>query len=362
MRVATVFSGIGAPEYALKHYFPGLDVEIVFACDCGETKRQLSEEEIRAISKIKDQRERQRFTKEVYSKIRREHRVKDTYLANNPEVREDQWYDDIRFIDGREYTGQVDLFVGGSPCQSFSLMGKRGGLEDVRGTLFYDYARLIQEIRPRVFVYENVPGMLVHDKGRTWQKIQEVFDSLHYRIFPKILDSSEYGMPQKRKRLFVVGFRDFGNAHFEFPEPVNLDSEAADYYEEHVPAKYFMKRKGFEFVTNPKYSGRATINQAKIRTEKRNQQFNWNGDFVFVPRNELLDRQDVLDEAYFGLYNGVEGAVRKLTPRECTSLMGFGNDFIICPVDVDAYKQAGNSIVVPTIAAVFRSILLTGLL
>ncbi len=362
MRVASVFSGIGAPEYALKTLFPNHNIEIVFACDCGETKRALSEEEISQIRGIKNQEERQRKTKEIYSALRGEHRVKQTYFANNPEVTEEQWYDDIRFIDGKPYEGTIDFFVGGSPCQSFSLMGKRKGLDDVRGTLFYDYARLIKEMKPKVFLYENVPGMLLHEKGKTWAIIQNVFSSLGYRIFYKVLDSSKYGIPQRRKRLFVVGFLGTKAVPFQFPPEVELKKKAFDFYEKTVPAKYFLKQKGFEFVTNPKYSGRASINRPIIRTEKRNQQFNWNGDFVFVPRDHLLSRPDVLEQAYFGYYHGVLGTVRKLTPRECTSLMGFGNEFRICPVDVDAYKQAGNSIAVPTIRAIIRSIFETGLL
>lgn len=363
MKVATVFSGIGAPEYALKTFFPDKKVEIVFACDCGETKRSLNLEEEKILRAIKDQKIRQDKTKELYAKIRKCNRVKETYLANNPEVREDQWYDDIRFIDGKPYEGKVDLFIGGSPCQSFSLMGKRGGLDDVRGTLFYDYARLIMEMKPKAFVYENVPGMLVHDKGETWKKIQNIFqDLLGYRFYPMLLDSSKYGMPQRRKRLFVVGFRNGADSNFLPPSEMDLPFGADHFYEDYIPAKYFLKQKGFEFVTNPKYSGRASINQTIIRTEKRNQQFNWNGNFVFVPKAVLINRPDVLNEAYFGNYHGIEGAIRKLTPRECTSLMGFGPDFKICENDVDAYKQAGNSIVVPTIAAVFRSMFDTGLL
>ena len=83
-------------------------------------------------------------------------------------------------MDGNEYKDKVDLFVGGSPCQSFSLVGKQRGLEDTRGTLFYEYARLVKEIRPKVFIYENVRALLSNDDGRTWETIQQVFTSLDY--------------------------------------------------------------------------------------------------------------------------------------------------------------------------------------
>lgn len=89
-----------------------------------------------------------------------------------------RWYEDVRFIDGQRYNGQVDILVGGSPCQSFSTYGKKQGFEDARGTLFFHYAELIQQIRPRVFIYENVIGIKTHDKCKTWKRIKEIFDEL----------------------------------------------------------------------------------------------------------------------------------------------------------------------------------------
>ena len=176
MRLATVFSGIGAPEYTLKKYFPSLNTNIVFACDCGESK-PLTAEEVDKLKAIKDPKERQNAVKKEYSNKRKRNWIKETYFSNYAclGITEDSWHDDIRFIDGNQYRDSVDLFIGGSPCQSFSNMGKRLGLEDARGTLFYDYARLIQEIKPKVFIYENVPGMLARDGGQTWKTIKNIF-------------------------------------------------------------------------------------------------------------------------------------------------------------------------------------------
>jgi len=183
----------------------------------------------------------------------------------------------------------VDVLVGGSPCQSFSIIGKRAGLEDTRGTLFYDFARLIKETQPKVFIYENVPGMLAHDRGKTWQVISEVFDSLGYKIYKDLLNAKDYGMPQDRKRLFVVGFRDH-NVNFKFPQPIKLTTNFFDYLEDNrkVDPKHYLGQKGFEFVTAPKYRNRARVNPEIIQTQKANQQFNWNGDFVFVPLAEVI--------------------------------------------------------------------------
>ena len=353
IKVATVFSGIGAFEFALKKM--NVQHEIVFACDCGDRKADMDEETIQSLKAIKDDQLRYKQVDSIYNKIKKENRVKDTYFANYI-IDDNKWFSDIRFLNGKPYENKVDIFVGGSPCQSFSLMGKRRGLNDARGTLFYDYARLIKEIKPKVFIFENVPGMLVHDGGKTWETINSIFKSLKYDIYFDVLDSSNYGIPQARRRLFVIGFKDNKNGRFSFPEKIPLLFETKDFLDTSVDQKYYFRKKGFEFITNPKNSGRAKINAKIIRTEKRNQQFNWNGDFRFE-KLDTITNEEVLKNAYIGVYNGEKGVARKLTPRECHRLMGFGEDFIINPNDVDAYKQAGNSIVVDVIEKIMKQIL-----
>lgn len=364
MNIATVFSGIGAPEYALKTYFSSLHPSIVFACDCGEIRNNLSDTDAEKLFAIQNPVERQKAVKKAYEKLRKVHWIKATYFRNYESlgITDEKWYDDIRFIDGTLFRKKVDLFVGGSPCQSFSNMGHRAGLEDTRGTLFYDFARLVKEIQPKVFIYENVPGMLTHDHGHTWQVIQEVFDSLNYSYQVKVLNSADYGIPQNRKRLFVVGFKSkIYNDRFHFPKPFALQVTAKQFLQPNneVAPSFYLREKGFEFVTT--HRGRASINAAVIRTEKRNQQFNWNGDFVFVPYQEIADNSDILAHSYVGEYQGVLGVVRKMTPLECHRLMGFHDDFISCDDVVQAYKQAGNSMAVDVIRELIQSILKTGI-
>ena len=351
LRIGTVFTGIGAFEYMLKSRH--IEHEILFACDCGDRKINITQEEFDELSKIPYPQKTVEAEK-LYSKCKKENRIKETYLKNY-DFSKGQWYSDIRFLDGSLYKNKIDIFVGGSPCQSFSLMGKRRGLEDTRGTLFYEYARLVNEIKPRVFIYENVPGMLIHDKGETWKTIQSVFDSLGYKIYWSILDASKYGMPQARKRLFVVGFLNGESHPFKFPAEQELNKKASDFYEDSIDPKFYLREKGFKFVTSPKNRGRAKINSEIIRTQKRNQQFNWNGDFVFEEYDKLSN--EAKKQAYIGLYEGKKGAVRKLTPRECHRLMGFGDDFIYDTHDVDAYKQSGNSIVVNVLSELIDEIL-----
>lgn len=204
INIGTVFSGIGAPEQALIKM--GFQPNILFACDNGEIEIPQSVEEIKTMTKNMDLVKTNEFVKGLYRATKKTNYVKQSYFANY-DIQEKDWYEDIRFLDGSIYKNKIDLLVGGSPCQSFSIIGKRAGLEDVRGTLFYDYARLIKQIEPKAFVYENVPGMLVHDHGNTWKVIHSVFESLGYTVFYSVLNAKDYGIPQDRKRLFVVGFK-----------------------------------------------------------------------------------------------------------------------------------------------------------
>jgi len=208
IRLATMFSGIGSIEHALKRL--NLNEEIVFACD-----------------------------NDKY--------VKQSYFANY-EISESSWYDDVKEIDGTKYEGKIDLLVGGSPCQSFSMVGKRKGFEDTRGTLFYEFARVVKESQPKIFIFENVKGLVSHDKGNTFDVIKETFNELGYHFKFKLLNSKNFGIPQHRERIFIVGFKDT-NVEFEFPEAIPLEYKMQDFLEDYIDSKYYLKEKGVKFVT-----------------------------------------------------------------------------------------------------------------
>lgn len=352
IRIGTVFSGIGAPEQALKKL--GVQTKIVFACDNGEIELKKNVNEIKKEIEGLGFNEVNKYVKSLYAKTHKVNFVKQSYMANY-EVKEEDWFDDIRFLDGNHYKGKLDILIGGSPCQSFSIIGKRAGLEDTRGTLFYEFARLIKECEPKVFIYENVLGMLSHDHGNTWKVIKEVFYSLGYKIYFTTLNAIDYGIPQDRKRLFVVGFRD-NNVEFEFPKPIQLTTEMKDYLEPKVEVRHYLGKKGFEFVTNPKYKSRARVNSSIIQTQKANQQFNWNGDFVFEEFELIKNNQQILERAYVSTWEGKKGVIRQLSYRECLRLMGFADDFKIVVPNVPAYRQAGNSIVVNVLEYIFKEI------
>lgn len=355
LQIATVFSGIGAFEQSLNKL--NIPYDIVFACDNGERELMKTYNEIieYANEKHMNDLEVSKYVKELYMKTRKANQMKQSYFANY-KIEEDNWYEDIRFINGKKYSGDIDIIVGGSPCQSFSNMGRRKGLEDARGTLFYNYAKLIEDIKPKVFIFENVPGILTHNGGDTWDRIKDVFNSLGYIYFAKVLNGVDYGIPQNRKRLFVIGFKK--KVSFVFPESQKLYTTLFDYLESRPEARHYLGKKGFEFVTNTKYRGRAAINNNIIRTQKANQQFNWNGDFIFEEYDKIKNRQDVLSRAYVGEWNNKKGVIRQLTYRECYRLMGFADSYDFSKVNnIWRYRQAGNSIIVNILEAIMKEIL-----
>ncbi len=366
IKLATLFSGIGAIEQALKQL--DIDYKISFACDNGERELKLSKDEIDSNLKKLKSSERKKYIDRLYEETGKENLMEKSYKANYV-IKDEDFYQDVRFLDGKKYKGNVDLLVGGSPCQSFSVNGKRGGFKDTRGTLFYEYARIVKESEPKVFIFENVRGMLNHDGGNTWSTIKNTFEQLNYTIYIKkdetgkedpILNAVNYGIPQKRERLFIVGFRkDIENVKpFFFPKQIKLDKTIFDYLEKNVDKKYYLGKKGFEFVTT--HPSRARVGTSIMGCQKANQQFNWNGDFIFEEYEHIKNRKDVLESAYISTWNGKKGVIRKYTPRECLRLMGFSNDFNIVINDQNMYRQSGNSIVVNVLMEIFKEIENTG--
>ena len=370
IRLGSLFSGIGAIEHALKRL--NIRTEIQFASDI-------------------------------------EPNCKKSYFANY-EITEDRWCSDVHELDAKPYRYKVDLLVGGAPCQAFSLVGKRRGFDDTRGTLFREFARVVKECQPKVFIFENVRGMLNHNKGVTWDVIKKTFeDDLHYDIHFQILNSRNYGIPQNRERLFCIGFRK--RTEFFFPDVINLEYRMYDFLEDTIDSKYFLNDKGIKFVTSHKNREKryTQINGEIALCQKRNQEYNWHGDFVYHPLAQgeeeydefIFDVNDVEEKYYLsekvkkyvlcpgtknfktrietdldvarpllqsmhkmhraGIDNYVthKGRIRKLTPRECLRLMGFKDWFKIVVPDTAMYQEAGNSIVVDVLIALLKQMDIT---
>lgn len=354
IRLATSFSGIGAIEHSLHRL--GLKCQIQFAGDIDAN-------------------------------------CKKAYFANYP-INEEQWHDDVHNMDATPYKGKVDLLVGGAPCQAFSLRGKHGGFEDTRGTLFREFARLIIECQPKIFIFENVKGMLSHDKGRTWKVIKETFENdCDYDVYYQVLNAKDYGVPQSRERIYCIGFKK--ETDFKYPAPIKLGKTVYDYLQKDIDSKYFLKQKGVFFITRSVNHQKSytQVNGDVMLCQKRNQQFNWHGDFVFHPKlkddsntpatEETLFLVEDYEEDYYSKntperfaialkgnlwhmhsvkkadIDSSIGRYRKLTPRECLRLMGFDDSFNIVVSDTESYKQSGNSIVVDVLMAILRQIDIT---
>jgi len=345
IKLATIFSGIGAIEHALQRL--KIEHEVIFGCDIDKYCKQ-------------------------------------AYFANY-RINENRWYNDVKEIDGKKYHEKIDLFVGGSPCQSFSMVGKRKGLEDDRGNLFFEFARLVDEIKPKIFIFENVKGLLSHNGGKTFETIEKRIKKLGYTYYKRVLNAKDYGIPQNRERLFVVGF--LGNRNFEFPKQIPLEIAMQDLLIDNPEYKYFLPEKGIKFVSDEKNLKKryTQIDGEVALCQKANQQFNWHGDFVldkyylsdkvkdyvlstgtkdFFSKPEtdlpiarpLLSTMAKMHRAGIDNYITKGKKLRKLTPRECMRLMGFSDEFKIVVSDTQAYKQAGNSIVVDVLINIYKSI------
>lgn len=362
IKIGTLFSGIGSPEKALEYL--GIDHEIIFACDNGGIEIDIDYDiELENVKNLSTSEEQQKYVEELYKKkSRKTNFVEKTYLANYKIDREQYFYD-VKLLDGRKFKNQVDILVGGSPCQSFSAIGNRHGLEDARGTLFYDYARIVMEVQPKVFIYENVHGLLTHDKGKTWEVIQKIFSSLGYHYKFKVLDARDYGIPQGRRRLFVVGFKENENFEkFHFPKPKELQYTMQDFLIDSA-GEGNVKRDNKEIIVN-KIPGE--INEKLFLSDKLKAYVLSPGTKKFYHPNAktdlpiaraLLASMGNSHRASVNNYVTSNGELRALDPRETARLMGYADDFEIVVSKAQAYKQFGNSIVVDVMMALINEVL-----
>lgn len=370
IKLATVFSGIGAIEFALRRM--NISYEIVFACDNGE--REISydiERERNYVYSLKSIDEKRKYVENLYiSKTSKKNYVQQSYLHNYPKCNPKRYFQDIVLLDGRDFKGKVDLFVGGSPCQSFSSIGQQAGLEDARGTLFYEFARLIKEIEPKVFIYENVKNLLTHDKGKTWKIIKKIFDQLGYEYRFDVLNAADYGIPQNRRRLFVIGFKKGIDDSFNFPpKPKKMKFKLKDFAENNCrigDMKYNSRgdivigKKGVD--PNPKYTLTPKLYNYVMKTGTKtwHQPVAINLDIARTLLKTMGNRHRAGVDNYLS-FDGTErlGSVRMLTEREAHRLMGFTDDYKIVVSNAQAYKQAGNSIVVDVLISILEEIFKT---
>ena len=380
MKIGTDFSGIGSPESALKRL--GLDIDEVFACEIDK------------------------FARASFNEL------------HNPTT----MYEDITTRNHSEVP-QLDLYVAGFPCQSFSSAGKRGGFEDTRGTLFFNVAEFIKENQPKCFVLENVKGLLSHDNGRTYQTITDVLtngggtlngqigldsidNGLGYHVYAQVLNSKDYGIPQNRERIFLVGFKEF--REFRYPKKMELKLRLKDLLQDNTESKYFLSDKTINrlstavrcngFTDKEKKNISNCIVSGYYRTPT-------DGEYIEVDSKYYLsdkmtegftlsrnNNTDIVGDLNKGGERGVvysedcsimscltatdykqpkqvlvntngvkiDKRIRRLTPLECWRLQGYTDEQFNkaqkVNSDTQLYKQAGNSITVDVMVELFKKI------
>ncbi|MDR3292594.1 MAG: DNA (cytosine-5-)-methyltransferase [Clostridiales bacterium] len=352
LNIGTVFSGIGALEQALVRL--GIPHKIAFACDNGGVDVKIDfDDELEKIRVLNTLEEKCQHASELYrTKSIKKNFVKESYLANY-DIERGLFFEDVKLLDGSDFENGIDLFAGGSPCQSFSVIGRKAGLDDTRGTLFYDYVRLIKEIQPKVFIYENVYGLTRHDKGKTWCIMQQVFEELGYFCRNKILDSREFGIPQGRRRIFVIGFKDKAACErFDFPQSIQLTYKMQDFLEENVAIGSMQSINGVLKAIDDK---KGEPEERYYLSEKLKAYCLSPGtkNFMHIDAKidlpiarALLSTMGNSHRSSVNNYVTTGGRIRSLTMREAHRLMGFPDSYKIVVSKAQAYKQAGNSIVV----------------
>lgn len=275
-----------------------------------------------------------------------------TYNANFNETPEG----DITKIDARDIPPH-NILVAGFPCQPFSIAGvskknslgrEHGFLDKTQGTLFFDVARIIDVRRPNAFLLENVKNLRTHDKGRTFKVIKDTLESMDYKLYVNVIDGKHY-VPQHRERLIIIGMdkKIYGDQNiFSFPDLPEANHLVKDILEDNVDPKYTLSDKLWNYLQDyaQKHKvrgngfGYGLVDMEDI-TRTLSARYYKDGSEVLIPQEGLNPR--------------------RLTPRECARLQGFPDNFDIVVSDTQAYKQFGNSVVVPLVTDVAKQLIYT---
>lgn len=296
IRMGTVFSGVGAPEMAIRQ--AGIPHRITFACESDQYARA-------------------------------------TYRRNFRDPPEGSYYHDVR--DMVVHRDEIDLLVGGPPCQTFSTAGDRAGVADPRGNMIFEFNRILTETRPPMFLFENVPGLLSMDDGLVWQFMIDYWNDTGYSVFVRLLNTADFGIPQSRIRIFACGFKSTGGLRSPFPFPATrrLETVMRDYLQDDVDEKYVVPPDRVERVLHHyPGSGVPHIDAPKARTLRASQ---------YTKATNAGDAN----------YVSCPGGIRALTPRECFRLQGFPDTFKFGEhlQDDQLYRQAGNAMSVNVVLA-----------
>ncbi len=271
-------------------------------------------------------------------------------------------FGDIKDIDEKEVP-KHDILLAGFPCQAFSIAGRRAGFEDTRGILFFEVARIIKEKKPKALILENVKGLMSHNKGKTIETIIKTLrEELDYYVpDPKVLNAKNFGLPQNRERVFIVGFhKSTGITSFKYPTSLNEKTTFASVKEEEeVSSKYYLSTSYLESLKEHKKRHQSKGNGFGYQIIKDDQIAN----AVVVggmgrERNLVIDHRltDFVPKTNIKGEINREG-IRKMTPREWARLQGFPDKFQIVVSDAQAYKQFGNSVAINAVKAVGKAVI-----
>lgn len=258
--------------------------------------------------------------------------AKETYQAN---FNNDKVSGDITQIDENEIP-EHDILLAGFPCQPFSQAGLKKGFTDTRGTLFFDIERILLAKKPKAFLLENVKQLKGHDKGKTLEVILAHLKSAGYNVYYEVLKARDFGVPQNRERIYIVGFLNH-NVDFSFPKPLRIETRVGDILETNVDEKYTIsdrlwlghQRRKINNKLNGKGFGYGLFNQESEYTNTISARYYKDGSEILIEQKGKNPR--------------------KLTPKEASRLQGFPSDFKIPVSNTQAYKQFGNSVCVPVI-------------
>ena len=284
-------------------------------------------------------------------------KAQETYRANFKDKFDIQG--DITQIEEKKIP-QHDILLAGFPCQAFSLAGLKKGFEDARGTLFFDVARIAEYHKPKVIFCENVKNLVNHDRGKTFKVIRRILENLGYKVYEKILNSKNFGVPQNRERIYIVAFREgIDSSDFSFPEETADSKVIADIMEEkEVSPKYYLSDVYLDSLVRHKERHESKGNGFGYEIKKLDEIAN-----TLVCGGMGRERNLIIDRRLtnFTPVTHIKGKInkkyiRKMTPREWARLQGFPDDFKFVVADTHLYKQFGNSVTVSVIEAIAKKI------
>ena len=302
MRLGSLFSGLGTAEIATKAVFA--NTKCVFACEIDRYARA-------------------------------------SFEAN---ASCEEFYKDVRDLSAFKYKGKIDILIGGSPCQDFSIAGLRAGIAGDKGQLLYEYLRVLKEASPKYFIFENVKGILSASNGKAFNTLLEYVKELGYFLTYQILNTKDYGIPQNRERLYLVGSKE--DLGISFKKPIKLTKSIKDFLDTDSN-KYL--NKPYELL--PKPIGSSIIQVAKTDCSREN-----------MGRVYSIDGASpcLLATAGTGGNNQVkvliQDKIKILSPREYLRLQGFDDSYKIVVSNSQMYKQAGNAMSLNVLTMVLESI------